>query len=160
MADPSEFKAIRTKTLSAKKGIKARVGIFTGRGPRGGKSEIQSYLFDAKVYTPQDVVRWIEGHKTPAPLRMEISSAAPSKRRMKVYGEAAEAPRKKRKQAKKKVKRKPRRVPADSKRCTAKGKKGRCKGYRQAGKTQCALHTAGVAGKRQPKKKSRKRKVG
>lgn len=161
MAEPNEFKAIRTKTLSAKKGIKARVGIFKGRGPRGGRSEIQSYLFDAAIYTPQDVVRWIEGHRTPAPLRMEISSAAPSRRRMKVYGEASEAPRKKRKSVKAKVKRKPRKVPADAKRCKAKGKKGRCKGYRQAGKTQCALHAAGVAGKRQPKKSSRKkRRVG
>jgi hypothetical protein len=161
VADPSEFKAIRTKVLSAKKGIKARVGIFKGRGPRGGKSEIQSYLFDAKQYTPQDVARWIEGHKTPAPLLVQISSATPSKRRMKVYGKEAEAPRKARKSVKKKAKKKPRALPAAAKRCTAKTKAGRCKGYKQAGKQQCALHSAGVAGKRQPKKKkTKKRKVG
>jgi hypothetical protein len=179
VGDPDQYTAIKTKTLSDTKGIKARVGRFLGRGPRGGKTEIQSYLFDATMYTPQDVARWIEGHRTPRPLLMDIAPTGATKRRMKVYGEASEAPTKIRKKSKRKVakrkkreaavkagKKKPaRRTPPEKDRCKAKLKAGgRCKGWKQKGKQKCSLHVAGVAGKRQPKKKAkakkRKRKAG
>lgn len=81
VADPDEFVRIRTKTLSASKGIKARIGVLQGRGPRGGRTEVQSYLFDAKMYTPGDVVRWVEGHEVPIPELVEFSPVPTGKGR-------------------------------------------------------------------------------
>jgi hypothetical protein len=103
VGDPDEYTQIRTKTLSERKGIKARMGRFQGRGPRGGRTEVQSYMFDADRYTPEDAVRWMEGHPTPAPLHMDISPMEATDRRYKVYGKAPAKKKPRRKKVAKKV---------------------------------------------------------
>jgi hypothetical protein len=171
VGEPGQYTAIRTKTLSESKGIKARIGRIKGRGARGGKTEIQSYLSDAGRYTPQDVVRWMEGHRTPPPLLVMISSAGATKRRMKVYGESPEAPAKKRRKVKRKVaarkkkakkkkakkrrvagnpkKRRSRPVPPAAQRCVEKKKdRSRCKGRRLPGQKVCVCHSSKSSMKR------------
>lgn len=104
--DPDAFDVLRTKTLSEGKGIKALVGRMPGgeRGPRGGRTEISSYLLDAERYSPEDAIRWAEGHKIPTPLLVDFSPREATQRRMAVWGEAPERERRERTKTKKKAK--------------------------------------------------------
>jgi hypothetical protein len=52
-------RGFRTKTLSEKKGIKAVIGLLKAKGPRGGRTEIQSFMFDADQYTVDDAIKWV-----------------------------------------------------------------------------------------------------
>jgi hypothetical protein len=76
VGDPDQYRGIRTKTLSQRKGIKARMGLR-----HGGGSEVQSYMFDAEMYEPEDAARWMEGHPTRDPLLMDISPKKATRRR-------------------------------------------------------------------------------
>jgi hypothetical protein len=173
VGDPDEYTSIRTKTLSERKGIKARMGRFLGRGPRGGKTEVQSYMFDAEMYTPEDVARWFEGHPTPPALHMDVSRKEATRRRYKVYGEAKERKKPERRKVAKKVaarkkkakKKTARKTPPDKQRCKAKkGDGSRCKGWKQSGKQKCSLHASGSVKKAKKKvakkKASKRRKAG
>ena len=180
VADPDEFSQIRTKTLSESKGIKALIGRHDGAaGPRGGKTEIQSYLFDATRYTPQNAVRWLEGHKVPQPLLLDVAPVEASSRRLAISGSAPERVRTPlRKVAKKVAARKKREAavasgkkrayrtgPTDDRRCTETDTHGRrCKGWTVKGKTICGLHAGGFMKTAGPAKKAgsqrRGKKVG
>lgn len=63
VAAPYLFKDIRTITFG--KGIKARVGFRKGAsksGPRKGKSEIQSLLFTAELWSFSEAKTWARSH--------------------------------------------------------------------------------------------------
>ena len=168
MGDPDEYTRIRTKQLGREgKGIKAHIGRYEGEGPRGGKTEVQSYMFDARRYTPEDAARWVEGHPTGDPLTIDVSPLEATDRRYKVYDPKPTRAKPKRKKvakkaaARKKKPKKKRKLPPAAKRCTSKTQSGTCKGWRQAGKQKCSLHAQGLARKpKAKKKKARRRKAG
>ena len=192
VADPDEFTQIRTSRargpragMSADstlddKGIKFLIGRRAGKkGPRGGQTEITSYMFDATRYTPQNAVRWLEGHKVPQPLLLDVAPVEASSRRLAISGSAPERVRTPlRKVAKKVAARKKREAavasgkkrayrtgPTDDRRCTETDTHGRrCKGWTVTGKTICGLHAGGFMKTAGPAKKAgsqrRGKKVG
>jgi len=124
----------RVKVLSAKKGIKATVGLMNVKGARGGQTKIQGYLFDARKYTPKDVVEWVKYYEGKKPLAILKSPLQATERRLVVRPPKASRQRAAKPKAGKKV-----RVVAAATRAPAKRKK-------KASKKKPAAKTAAKKG--------------
>jgi hypothetical protein len=118
VADPDLFKAeyggrgIVTKTFSEAKGIKGLLGLLKEPGPRGGMTQVQSYLFDATKYTIGDAIAWVKAESPHRPLMateapVKATERRPAKLRKKAAKRKARIP-KKAAAKKKKASKKPR----------------------------------------------------
>jgi hypothetical protein len=89
VAEPELFKAhyggrgIYTKEFSKDKGIRARLGVLKEKGKRGGTTQIQSYLFDADMYTVEDAIDWVLDESEYEPIMAVKAPPDPEERRPK-----------------------------------------------------------------------------
>ncbi len=121
--DPRDCPQTRTKTISARKGLKQLQCVTGERGPRGGTTQVQSWLFDADMYTPDDVARWAGGHDLRGePLLFTQSKRKATKRRLAV-GPKKGTPKKRKAPPKKKAAAKKRKPAAKKKRTASKRKR-------------------------------------
>jgi len=80
MEDPDGFVDLRRENDEFGPGIDVIYGIRSDRGPRGGKTKIQSIRFDSRMWTAKGARDWLAEHDL-APIRFEEAASKGSLRK-------------------------------------------------------------------------------